>query len=72
MKHQISGTAIGTKFTPPYACTYMGNMKNQCLKNEQIQLWICFRYTDDIYIFLMASGKELDDFWNYPTIFIPI
>ena len=64
MKHQISGTAIGTKFTPPYACIYMGNMENQGLKNEQIQLWICFRCTD-IYIyiyFLMASGKELDEF----------
>ena len=23
VKHQISGTAIGTKFAPPYACIYM-------------------------------------------------
>ena len=23
VKQQISGTAIGTKFTPPYACIYM-------------------------------------------------
>ena len=24
VKHQISRTAIGTKFTSPYACIYMG------------------------------------------------
>ena len=23
LKHQISGTAISTKFAPPYACIYM-------------------------------------------------
>ena len=33
VKHQISGTVIGTKFTPPYACRYMNYMKNQFLKN---------------------------------------
>ena len=49
VKHQISGTAIGTKFAPPYACIYMDYMKNQFLKNEQIQPWIWFRYVDDIF-----------------------
>ena len=29
LKHQISGTAIGTKFAPPYACIYMDYIKNQ-------------------------------------------
>ena len=43
-KHQISGTAIGTKFAPPYTCIYMDSMENQFLKNEQTQPWIWFRY----------------------------
>ena len=36
VRHQISGTAIDTKFTPPYACIYMDYMENHFLKNEQI------------------------------------
>ena len=38
VKHQISGTAIGTKFAPQYACIYMGYMEHQFLKNEQFQI----------------------------------
>ena len=44
VKHQISGTAIGTKFAPPYTCMYMDYMENHFLKNEQTQPWIWFRY----------------------------
>ena len=51
VKHQISGTAICMKFSPPYACIYVGYMENQFLKNEQIQPWISFRYIDDIFLF---------------------
>ena len=48
-KHQISGTAIGTKFAPPYACIFMDYIEREFLKNEQIQPWIWFRYIDDIF-----------------------
>ena len=34
VKHQISGTAIGTKFAPPYAFIYMDYMENQFLRNS--------------------------------------
>ena len=60
VKHQISGTATGTKFAPPYACIYMEYMENQFLKNEQIRPWIRLRYIDDIFFILTASKKELD------------
>ena len=62
VKHQISGTAIGTKFAPPYACIYMDYMENQFLKNEQIQPWIWLTYIDDIFFIWKASEKELDGF----------
>ena len=48
VKHQISGTVIGTKFAPPYACIHRDYMENQFLKNEQIQPWIWFRYIENI------------------------
>ena len=32
IKQQISGTAIGTKFAPPYACTYMDKTETDFLK----------------------------------------
>ena len=62
MKYQISGAAIGTKFASPYACIYMDYMENQFHKNEQIQLWIWFKYIDDIFFIWTASEKELDAF----------
>ena len=34
---QISGTAIGTKFTPPYACILMDEMDTNFLKIKQLQ-----------------------------------
>ena len=71
MKHQISGTAIGTKFAPPYVCIYMDYMENQFLKNEQIQSWIWFRYIDDIFFIWKASEKELDAFFELLSNFHP-
>ena len=74
VKHQISGTAICMKFSPPYAYIYVGYMENQFLKNEQIQPWISFRYIDDTFFFSFGQPvkKNLMIFWNDSAIFIPI
>ena len=71
VKHQISGTAIGTKFAPPYACIFMDYIGRDFLKNEQIQPWIWFRYIDDIFFIWTASEKELDKFLNRLNSFHP-
>ena len=71
VKHQISGTAICTKFDPPYACIHMDYMENPFLKNEQIQPWIWFRYIDDIFFIWTASEKKLDDFMKQLNNFHP-
>ena len=34
---QISGTAIGTKFAPSYACIFMNEMETSFLKRQQLQ-----------------------------------
>ena len=47
VKAQISGTAIGTKFAPPFAC--MDKVGTEFLEEEDIKLWIWLRYIDDIF-----------------------
>ena len=63
-KCQISETAIGTKFAPPYACIFMDYIEREFLKSQQIQPWIWFRYIDDILFVWTASEKELEEFLN--------
>ena len=71
VKHKISGTAIGTRFAPPYACIFMDYIEREFLKSEQIQPWIWFRYIDDIFFIWTTSEKELDEFLNRPNSFHP-
>ena len=48
VKQQISGTAIGTKFAPTYACVFMYQVESEFLKTQQHQPLVWFRYIDDI------------------------
>ena len=50
-KKQISGTAIGTKFAPPYAYIYMDKTKTDFLKTQELQPFVWSRYIDDIFLF---------------------
>ena len=34
---QISGTAMGTKFAPPYACIFMNMVETEFLKEQEIK-----------------------------------
>ena len=34
---QISGTAIGTKFAPPYACIFMDQVESKFLQTQKLQ-----------------------------------
>ena len=49
IKQQISGTAIGTKFAPPYACIYMAKTDTDLLKTQELHPFVWLRYTDDIF-----------------------
>ena len=51
-KQQISGTAIGTKFTPPYACIFMEQVESEFLKCQTHQLLVCSGYIGDIFFIL--------------------
>ena len=59
---QISGTAIGTKFAPPYICIFMDEMETSFLKTQQLQLFIWLRYIDDIFFIWTHGEEQLDLF----------
>ena len=52
IKQQISGTAIGSKFAPPYACLFMDKSKTALLETQELQPLALFRYVDDIFFYL--------------------
>ena len=57
VKQQKSGTAIGTKFAPPYACIFMDEVETEFLKSQELQLFLWLRYIDDI-LFIWTDGEE--------------
>ena len=62
IKHQISGTAIGTKFAPPYACIFMDRVETEFLSKESLQPWVWLRYIDDIFFVWTHGESELESF----------
>ena len=42
VKQQVSGTAIETKFAPPYACIFLDQVESEFLKTQQYQplVWV--------------------------------
>ena len=62
IKQQISGTAIGTKFAPPYACLFMDKIETAFLETQQLQPLVWFRYIDDIFFIWTHGEQELQNF----------
>ena len=48
-KQQISGTAIGAKSAPLYACLFMDKIETAFLETQELEPLAWFRYTDDIF-----------------------
>ena len=57
VKQQVSGTAIGTKCAPTYACIYMDEVETEFLKTQERTPLVWFRCIDDIF-FIWTHGKE--------------
>ena len=62
VKRQLAGTAIGTKFAPPYAGIYMDEVATEFLKMQELQPLVWFRYIDDIFFIRNHSEDELNKF----------
>ena len=73
LKHQISGTAIGTKFAPTYAFIFMDEIETIFFDAQGFKSLVWFQYIHDV-LFNWAHGKEeleklLKDFNNcHPNI----
>ena len=59
---QVLGTAIGTKFAPPYACIFMDRLENEFLDTQILKTLVWLRYIDDIFFIWMHSEEELKKF----------
>ena len=61
---QISGTAVSTKFAPPYACIYMDQVEQKFLPTQINQPLIWLRYIDDIFFIWTHGEKEPERFMS--------
>ena len=57
IKQQMFGTAIGTKFAPPYACLFMDKIEIAFIETQELQPLVRFRYIDDIF-FIRTHGEQ--------------
>ena len=57
---QISGTAIGTKFAPPYACIFIDHIETEFSKTQYIKTWFWKRFIDGIFFIWTESEESLE------------
>ena len=55
---QISGTAVGPKFAPMYACIFMDQTECKFLRTQNLRPMGWFRYIDDIFFNLDSWGRK--------------
>ena len=57
----LSGTAIGTTFAPPYACIFMDHTEMEFLKTQDIKSWFWKRFIYDIFFIWTESEESLEN-----------
>ena len=71
MFQQISGTSVGTKFAPLYACIYMDRVEQDLLETQELQPLLWLRFTDDIIFIWTHRIEELKTFIGKFNNFTP-
>ena len=71
VKQQVSGTAIGTKCAPTYACIYMDDVETEFLKIQERTPLEWFRYIHDIFCIWTHGKEHLETFFKEPNNFNP-
>ena len=61
-KKQKKGTAIGTKFSLPYAIIFMAALEEEILESLIKKPWLCRRYLDYIFVIWHHGENELKQF----------
>ena len=62
VKQQLSGTAIGTKCAPLYACIFTDKVETDFLESQKLKSIVWFRYIDDIFFIWSHGEQELQRF----------
>ena len=62
MYHQKLGTAIGTKFAPPYANLFMAGLETNIFSDTNVQPLLWLRYLDDIFCIWTDGLEKLKEF----------
>ena len=55
IKQQISGTTIGTKFAPPYACIFMSDLETKFQNSKRVSTYNLY-YGYGILMIFFSSG----------------
>ena len=71
VKQQVSGTAIGTKFAPTYACIFMDKIESDFLKTQEAKPLVWYRYIDDVFFIWTHSEQKLNSFLEELNNFLP-
>ena len=71
VKQRISGTAIGTRFAPPYACIFMDKVEIDFLETQGVKPLVWLIYNDDILFIWNESEEKLDEFLENLNNFHP-
>ena len=71
VKQQISGTAIGAKFAPPYAFIFMNTVEIDFLETQAVKPLVWLRCIDDIFFIWNESEEKLDEFLENLNNFHP-
>ena len=61
VKQQVSGTTIGTKCAPTYACICMDEVETEFLKTQERTPLVWFRYIDVFHLHLETFLQELNN-----------
>ena len=56
---QKRGTAIGTKFAPPYSILFMAKLKSKILEIVDNKPYLWWRYIDDIFFYQGTWGRKV-------------
>ena len=59
---QVWGTAIGTKFAPPYSILFMAELKEEILREVELKPYLWWRYKDDIFFIWELGEEKLKEF----------
>lgn len=62
---QNRGTAIGTRFAPPYAILALAKFEEDAINNYTLKPWVWWRYIDDIFMIWEHGDQSLKEFINY-------